>query len=81
MGNKIFSYGEKYRLKQLAKSFQIYAKENELNIKLVKDIRSEDIQDFLEKLRGEGVHRIRLTVMLIVYLKYRTHLILHIILI
>lgn len=54
MGNKIFSYGEKYRLKQLAKSFQIYAKENELNIKLVKDIRSEDIQDFLEKAKGRG---------------------------
>ena len=54
MGSKIFSYGEKYRLKQLAKSFQIYAKENELNIKLVKDIRPEDIQDFLEKAKGRG---------------------------
>ena len=54
MGSKIFSYGEKYRLKQLAKSFQIYAKENELNIKLVKDIRSENIQDFLEKAKERG---------------------------
>ena len=54
MGSKIFSYGEKYRLKQLAKSFQIYAKENELNIKLVKDIRPENIQDFLEKVKEHG---------------------------
>ena len=54
MGSKIFSYGEKYRLKQLAKSFQIYAKENELNIKLVKDIRPENIQDFLEKVKERG---------------------------
>ena len=54
MGSKIFSYGEKYRLKQLAKSFQIYAKENELNIKLVKDIRQENIQDFLEKVKERG---------------------------
>lgn len=54
MGSKIFSYGEKYRLKQLAKSFQIYAKENELNIRLVKEIRPEYIQDFLEKAKGRG---------------------------
>ena len=48
MGNKIFSYGEKYRLKQLAKSFQIYAKKNNLNIKMVKDIKPEHVQKFLE---------------------------------
>ena len=48
MGSKIFSYGEKYRLKQLAKSFQIYAKENNLNVKLVKEIKAEYIQGFLE---------------------------------
>ena len=48
MGSKIFSYGEKYRLKQLAKSFQIYAKKNNLNIKMVKDIKPEHVQKFLE---------------------------------
>ena len=54
MGSKIFSYGEKYRLKQLAKSFQIYAKENELNIKLVKEIKAEYIQGFLEGAKERG---------------------------
>ena len=48
MGSKIFSYGEKYRLKQLAKSFQIYAKKNNLNVNLVKEIKAEYIQGFLE---------------------------------
>ena len=48
MGNEIFSYREKYRLKQLAKSFQIYAKENNLNVKLVKEIKAEYVQGFLE---------------------------------
>ena len=54
MGSKIFSYGEKYRLKQLAKSFQIYAKENNLNVKLAKDIRPEYIQSFLEGAKERG---------------------------
>ena len=54
MGSKIFSYGEKYRLKQLAKSFQIYAKENNLNVKLVKEIKAEYIQDFLEAAKERG---------------------------
>ena len=54
MGSKIFSYGEKYRLKQLAKSFQIYAKENNLNVKLVKEIKAEYIQGFLEGAKERG---------------------------
>ncbi|MFR5267296.1 hypothetical protein, partial [Clostridium sp.] len=54
MGSKIFSYGEKYRLKQLAKSFQIYAKKNNLNVKLVKEIKAEYIQGFLEGAKERG---------------------------
>lgn len=54
MGSKIFSYGEKFRLKQLAKAFQIYAKENNFNVKLVKDIRPEQIQGFLEAAKERG---------------------------
>ena len=54
MGSKIFSYGEKYRLKQLAKAFQVYAKENNLNVKLVKEIKAEYIQGFLEGAKERG---------------------------
>ena len=54
MGSKIFSYGEKYRLKQLAKSFQIYAKKNNLNVNLVKEIKAEYIQGFLEGAKERG---------------------------
>ena len=54
MSERIFSYGEKFRLKQLAKAFQIYAKENNLNVKLVKDIRPEQIQGFLEAAKERG---------------------------
>lgn len=54
MSEKIFSYSEKFRLKQMAKSFQIYAKNNNLNIKLVKDIKAEHIQAFLENAKDNN---------------------------
>ena len=54
MGSKIFSYGEKFRLKQLAKAFQIYAKKNNLNVRLIKEIKAEYIQDFLEAAKERG---------------------------
>lgn len=54
MGSKIFSYGEKFRLKQLAKAFQIYVKKNNLNVRLIKEIKAEYIQDFLEAAKERG---------------------------
>lgn len=48
MSNKIFSYSEKIRLKQIAKSFQIYSKKNNFNLKMVRDIKAEHVQKFLE---------------------------------
>lgn len=47
MGYKIFSYEEKFRLKDVAKNFTNFLKEENINIKQIKDVKSEYIQEFL----------------------------------
>lgn len=47
MGDKIFSYSEKFRLKDVAKDFTNYMKQNFTDVKQVKDIKSEHAQSFL----------------------------------
>ena len=47
MGDKIFSYSEKFRLKDVAKDFTNHIKENFKDVKQVKDIKSEHVQSFL----------------------------------
>lgn len=55
MTAKIFSYKTKDKLTARIKSFEKYAKENELRIKYVKDIKSGDIQDYLNRMKERGV--------------------------
>ena len=47
MGDKIFSYSEKFRLKDVAKDFTNHIKENFTDVKQVKDIKAEHVQSFL----------------------------------
>lgn len=47
MGYKIFSYEEKFRLKDVAKNFTNFLKEENMNIKQIKDVKSLHIQEFL----------------------------------
>lgn len=47
MTEKIFSFSEKFRLKDMANQLQNYIREQNLEIKQVKDITSEHIQGFL----------------------------------
>jgi len=54
MGDKVFSYAEKYRLKDMAKSLQKFLKDNGRDVKYVKDIQSEDIQGYLESEKARG---------------------------
>lgn len=54
MGDKVFSYAEKYRLKDMAKSLQKFLKDNGRDVKYVKDIQSEDIQGYLESAKARG---------------------------
>ncbi|ELC8402871.1 hypothetical protein QYB42_003053, partial [Clostridium perfringens] len=54
MGDKVFSYAEKYRLKDMAKSLQKFLKNNGRDVKYVKDIKSEDIQGYLESAKARG---------------------------
>ena len=55
MTAKIFSYKTKDKLTARIKFFEKYAKENELRIKYVKDIKSGDIQDYLNRVKERGV--------------------------
>ncbi|EHR0219529.1 hypothetical protein ACOT7R_17600 [Clostridium perfringens] len=48
MGDKVFSYAEKYRLKDMVKSLQKFLRDNGRDVKYVKDIQAEDIQAYLE---------------------------------
>lgn len=54
MGDKIFSYAEKYRLKDMAKSLQKFLRDNGRDVKYVKDIQAEDIQGYLESAKERG---------------------------
>lgn len=47
MSEKIFSYNEKGRLLDVAKNIQNFMKENHTDIKLVKDIKADHLQGFL----------------------------------
>ncbi|MCX0386931.1 hypothetical protein LI053_15935 [Clostridium perfringens] len=48
-GDKVFSYAEKYRLKDMAKSLQKFLKDNGRDVKYVKDI-----QAYLESAKARG---------------------------
>ncbi|MEG1132393.1 MAG: hypothetical protein RSD22_09745 [Romboutsia sp.] len=54
MGDKIFSYSEKFRLKSMAKSLQNYLKENDIKVKYIKYIKPEHIQGYLENAKANG---------------------------
>lgn len=47
MGDKIFSYSEKFRLKDVAKDFSNHMKQNFSEVKQAKDIKAEHVQSFL----------------------------------
>ena len=47
MGDKIFSYSEKFRLKDVSRDFTSYIKENFQEVKQVKDISSDIVQNFI----------------------------------
>lgn len=47
MGYRIYSYSEKFRVKEMGKMLQRYFKENDIKIRQVKDIKAEHIQAFL----------------------------------
>lgn len=47
MSNKVFSYESKFNLKDIAKNFCNFLKSENIQIKQVKDIKSEHIQAFL----------------------------------
>ena len=55
MTAKIYSYKMKDKLNSRMKSFQIYAKENNLLFKYITDIKAEYIQDYLNKMKERGV--------------------------
>lgn len=48
MTDKIFSYSEKHRLQDMAKSLQNFIKAENIGVKMVKDIKPEHIQKFLD---------------------------------
>ena len=54
MSAKIFSYGEKFRLKDMGKSIQKFLREDGIDIKQVKDIKVEYIQKYLEGAKERG---------------------------
>lgn len=47
MSHKIFSYEEKYRLKDVARNFTNYLKHENIQVKQIKDIKAEHVQSFL----------------------------------
>lgn len=48
MDNKVFSYQELYRLKDVARDINNFLRENEIERRDVRDIKAEDINKFLE---------------------------------
>ena len=52
MSDKVFSYQEKFNLKDLAKNFCNYLKTQGVDVKQVKDIKSEHVQSFLNSKIG-----------------------------
>ena len=54
MGDKVFSYAEKYRLKDMSKSLQKFLRDNGRDVNYVKDIQAEDIQAYLESAKARG---------------------------
>ncbi|WP_195972664.1 tyrosine-type recombinase/integrase [Clostridium thermobutyricum] len=48
MDNKVFSYQELYRLKDVARDINNFLRENEIERRGVRDIKSEDINKFLD---------------------------------
>ncbi len=48
MDNKVFSYQELYRLKDVARDINNFLRENEMERRGVRDIKSEDINKFLD---------------------------------
>ena len=54
MQAKVFSYEEKFRLKNMGKSIQKFLREKGINIKQVKDIKAEHIQLYLQEAKERG---------------------------
>lgn len=47
MSHKIFSYEEKFRIKDVAKNFTNFLKHENINVKQIKDVKPEYVQKFL----------------------------------
>lgn len=54
MGEKVYSYNEKYRLKDISKALTNFFKEQNINIREIKDIKPEHIQSFLNSRKENG---------------------------